>query len=116
MDLTKLQEYFTSLKHEKFDLENSLNSKIGFAKIRIESRLKIVSDKIKLEEYAYGFIDQAATDPEKFVNFIYYGAFFSIKHDVRDCEQDECENCYSEDTEFEAKENLINATKELLKI
>ena len=55
-------------------------------------------------------------DPKDFCDLIDLGLFFSYKHAIYTCnDQDvKCEDCYSEETEFEQNYRLFDITRNLV--
>ena len=62
------------------------------------------------------FLKVAIDNPKLLMNFVEAGYFFTSHHDVRKCEHDQCDECYSGDTEQEQTENLVTSSKALFSL
>lgn len=62
------------------------------------------------------FLKTMINNPELLENITNVGIFFSTCHDAHGCDEEDCEDCYSGDTEFEQNETLKDTVNQLVKL
>ena len=62
------------------------------------------------------FLKVLVDNPALLLHFVQAGSFFAQHHDVRDCKNEQCDDCYSGDTEHEQNEVLVSACKDIFRL
>ena len=116
MELSEVSSFYSQLENGKCHFVEKYGPRMG-TKCNVESSSLFCE---KHQEYgvdenkAFGFLQTLASNPEFLNGLLDSALFLSTHHLFEDCEDDECENCFSEDTKFSYREKLLNTIFEIL--
>lgn len=62
------------------------------------------------------FVKVMVDNPKLLKKFVETGYFFASHHYVQECQNQQCNDCYSGDTEHEQNEALVSACKDIFQL
>ena len=110
LNLSQVSKYYSQQKNGKCKFVQKYGPKMGMTCSNITDSL-FCDEHMRYgadEDKAVNFLQTLTTDPSMLNELLEIALFFKTHHSVEDCERGECENCYSDDIEFDFKEKLYN--------
>lgn len=117
MDLTKISPYYEQQKNEKCHHVERYGSRMGTkCDNKCSSLFCETHQEYNIDENtALNFLQTLSSNPALLHELLDKVVFLSTHHLFEDCEDDGCENCYSDDMDDGCKEELLDTLFEIQK-